>query len=475
MKLALPQWTYLLVVIAIIFPAQLRADLPPDAQAAVKKGLLAAKEQEWEIAIQSFQDARKLAPDAPEIYGYLGLAESKMPGRELRAICWYGAYLTATTNAPNAAAIKDAIAGLQIKNEGNIRRLIQAVQDADSALPDAHGKDIVGNEKPADFDRLGALEEVAKLWAHAGNSAEAIKICQHIGDAWHNDGWVNSALPSVLSDVVRTLAESGYMSDAVKTIQLIEDPQIKMYAAIDLYATQAEAGDASGAKASLLIAQESAAGDSTDYKSQFESNIATAQAKAGDIRGAQATLVIAQKAADHISDVTNKCYAEIEIAKAQAEAGDIRGAQKTAELITDANGKHDTGVSIALAQVKAGDFVGARKTAERTADADFRSLIERNIASAQSEIARAQTTPVQPAPTRQPTVSVSDWIGELDSTYSGLNVPWFLDLSSYLKSLPSSAPKETFDNLVGLANRYIEAKKGIDDMLTRQAKQQSKP
>src|SRR5471030_1849083 len=86
----------LLAALLLIFTAgQLRAELPPEAQEAVKKGIIAAKEQEWEIAIQSFQEARKTAPNAPELFYNLGLAESKIPGRELRAIAWFGAYLTA--------------------------------------------------------------------------------------------------------------------------------------------------------------------------------------------------------------------------------------------------------------------------------------------------------------------------------------------------------------------------------------------
>jgi hypothetical protein len=41
-------------------PAAAPALLPPDAQAAMKKGLLAAEEQEWVITIQSFQEAHPL-------------------------------------------------------------------------------------------------------------------------------------------------------------------------------------------------------------------------------------------------------------------------------------------------------------------------------------------------------------------------------------------------------------------------------
>ena len=77
----------LAALLFILTVGQLHAQLPPDAQAAMQKGILAAKEQEWEIAIQSFQEARKTAPNAPELFYNLGLAESKIPGRELRAAC----------------------------------------------------------------------------------------------------------------------------------------------------------------------------------------------------------------------------------------------------------------------------------------------------------------------------------------------------------------------------------------------------
>src|ERR1700746_1804936 len=63
--------------------------LPADAQQALDKGLAAAKQQQWDIAIQNFQEARKIAPDAPEIYYDLGLAESRIAGRELRAVSWF--------------------------------------------------------------------------------------------------------------------------------------------------------------------------------------------------------------------------------------------------------------------------------------------------------------------------------------------------------------------------------------------------
>lgn len=53
--------------------------LPPDAQEAIKKGILAAKNQDYLLAILYFEDAREIAPDSPELFYNLGLAESQNP------------------------------------------------------------------------------------------------------------------------------------------------------------------------------------------------------------------------------------------------------------------------------------------------------------------------------------------------------------------------------------------------------------
>ena len=95
-----------------------RADLPPDAQAAVDKGILAAKDaQDYLLAIRYFQDVRKIAPGEPDIYYKLGVAESNIPGRELRAICWLEAYLAVDPTVPNAAAVKKQIDILDVKSQ----------------------------------------------------------------------------------------------------------------------------------------------------------------------------------------------------------------------------------------------------------------------------------------------------------------------------------------------------------------------
>ena len=80
--------------------ANIPAPLPPAAQAALDKGIIAAKVPDYALAIRYFEDARKFAPLAPVVFMNLGIAESKMPGRELRAIAWFGAYLAAFPDAP---------------------------------------------------------------------------------------------------------------------------------------------------------------------------------------------------------------------------------------------------------------------------------------------------------------------------------------------------------------------------------------
>ena len=120
---------------AILAPSL--AKVPLEAQSAFNKGILAAHEQEWDVALKSFRDALKITGSAsPEIYYNLGLTESKIPGRELRAVAWLSAYLVAAPSAPNTAAVKTAILGLLVKNEGNVDRFIEVARQAAGQVPD---------------------------------------------------------------------------------------------------------------------------------------------------------------------------------------------------------------------------------------------------------------------------------------------------------------------------------------------------
>ena len=130
------------------------APLPPAAQDALDKGIIAAKVPDYLLAIRFFEAARKIAPEAPVIYLNLGIAESKLPGRELRAIAWFGAYLAASPDAPNAAAVKEQIAVLDVKNQSNVSRLIKTVQDSATQTPEYRNPHLI---------------DVVLLWTKAGD------------------------------------------------------------------------------------------------------------------------------------------------------------------------------------------------------------------------------------------------------------------------------------------------------------------
>lgn len=182
--------------------------LPPAVEEALNKGIIAAKVPDYLLAIRYFEEARKLAPQAPVVYLNLGLAESKIPGRELRAIAWFGAYLAAYPDAPNGAAVKEQIAVLDVRNQSNVSRLIKSVQDAANQLP------------PPSYIKEHALrDKVVELWAKAGDIQAALNITDLLDD---DDD--KSYARYVVSKIQ---AEDGDIAGAQKTANLIRGAALK--------------------------------------------------------------------------------------------------------------------------------------------------------------------------------------------------------------------------------------------------------
>ncbi len=298
-----------------------RATLPPAAQEALNKGIIAATVPDYLMAISFFEEARKIAPQAPVIYLNLGLAESRIPGRELRAIAWFGAYLAAYPHAPNAAAVKEQIAALEVRNRSNVSRLIKAVQDTTSQ--------ILGND----------------IWSGRGNKLERLI-------------WV-----AVLQ------AQGGDITAALKMADLIQDGPYRRSAQSAIAVVQAKSGDIAGAKKTFFEAQKTADRDrDAGDKSYAYSQIAEDQIETGDIAGAQKTLASAIKNADLVIDTSRSAVVRSQLAQAQAKSGDIIGAQKTAELIQESDWKRYAQEAIAKAQAKAGIANARNTTRQLTSD-----------------------------------------------------------------------------------------------------------
>ena len=461
------------------------APLPHAAQEALNKGIIAAKVPDYLLAIRFFQDARKLAPAAPVILLNLGIAESKIPGRELRAIAWFGAYLAANPDAPNAAVVKTEIAALDVRNQSNVSRLIKTAQDAAHQISHQEmwkvarlwaefgdmnaALNTVKLMKNDDIYRSAAQESIAGIQAAAGDIAGALQTADLITRPDNKSGTLRfvGEIQLASNDIAgaqKTLAL------AVKTAERIDNLQTKGYKMKDIAIAQAEAGDIAGAQKSVAFIQGSRVEISKaaaplqrllrdeNFKSEAMAQraVAKAQRKAGDIAGARKTLTDAQTSADSIqaAGLLSKPDEQYAVAHAQIEAGDIAGAQKSADLAQKS-----------AALIKDTPAISSWKTVKKKA-------LQEAIAEAQAKVgvAAVPSSTRQSAPDTKPSikpVTVSDWIKELEGD---LNTGPFLDFAGYLKSLPSSDdPRKVFDGLHKTAETIVAAQNVIHKRLKQQA------
>lgn len=190
------------------------AQLSPEAQQAIASGKEAAQSKNYYLAISYFQMARAAAPNAPEIYGYLGLTESKISGRELRAIAWYGAYLAANPRAGNAAAVNNAIAELMKTSENNISLLMKTWETAVANMPDSADR----APHTAGWRRDFCWSNVGEWYASYGSIEDARRIANAI-----------NAVPDpymagmVFDAIIDTQLKAGDRAGAKLTLKSIRD------------------------------------------------------------------------------------------------------------------------------------------------------------------------------------------------------------------------------------------------------------
>ena len=405
------------------------APLPVEAQDAIKKGILAAKGQDYTLAVRFFQDARKIAPDAPEVFYDLGLAESKIPGRELRAIAWFGAYLAVDPKAPNAGAVKDQIDVLDVKGLSNLSRVISSVQAQapQTANPESH------------------LARVAGLWAQAGDMTAAFKTVDLLQDAnsrteaqiniaevQENSGDRANAQRTLVAaqrtaDLIPT-SVSDYQSQdydriaeaqvkvidlvgAQKTAALIRQAYLRCQALLFIAEEQIKDSDFTGANHNLAAAETASdligSGGMADMNSEYKAKIARAKIRIGDLAGARLTLNHARALADSMptnssTEASLKSFNLEEIFYLQAEAGDFEGARQTLTaalrlpaLITEEQSKKNHLDSltrdpmgrlhnVVTERVATGDFVGAQITVDLVENPGSKSCLQKEIAEAQA-------------------------------------------------------------------------------------------
>jgi tetratricopeptide (TPR) repeat protein len=130
-------FVFSLMMAYLAFAQTDEANLPPEAKQAMTLGLESAKQQNWDLAIQHFKEAQKLAPTSAQALFNLALANDRAGGRELVASALYRAYLLADKDAPNAKEIKARIKKLDAQGEVMARKLLSFAEKGMEGLPDA--------------------------------------------------------------------------------------------------------------------------------------------------------------------------------------------------------------------------------------------------------------------------------------------------------------------------------------------------
>ena len=412
-------------------PVPLVIPLLPEARAAVDRGLAATRTQNYVAAVRAFQEARQTAPIAPEILYDLGEAESKIPGREMRAVCWYAAFLTVSPAAPQADVIKKEIIRLEAKYQETVRAAIQSVQKAVA-------RTAVANQ---------ILPSLIALWAEAGDPATAVKTADQIEDTqarhkalehfviettYWDDVPVALKAAEQISDeatrdslrntIARIQAESGDITAALQTVNLLQDQGLKDNALATIARVQLKTGDIAAAQQttgqivfaglrdrSLVAIAEAQASLSAVLAAKATAEllsteaeicggmaaIAVVQAKSGDPAGAHATFAQAMERAARIGDITSQRNAHIRILRAQAKTGDMAGAMQTLATIPLTIDKDSILQGIALDLAGAGKGDDAVSVSALISDSEMRDFAQDLIASYQlnlGDVASAKNT-----------------------------------------------------------------------------------
>lgn len=399
------------------------ASLPPAAQEAVNKGMRADKSGDYLAAINHFQEALRIVPDAPEVLFYLGVEESKVPGRELRAIAWLGAYLSLRADGPDATKVMNQIGKLRIAHYKTLARVVEAVENSAQfaerrgpSLRDVARKLAEIGDVPSALQVAADLSELPESQAEAyaaiaivqatrWDIAGALQTASLIGDSRpaKGDALLNIVQFQIARDRVGALETIGRIQDprnkdrakrivsyfqartddvasALKTAESIHDEEIRGSARNDIAHVQVDAGDLAGALRTAILIP--AVGDANAVLQ----HISLSQARKGDIGGALKTAALY----GHGSDLRSR------VAKVQAESGDLAGALRTAASFDkDKKDYYTMGLvqaSFAQAQLTRGDAGGARKalasarqSADLVSDTDRKETVLRQIALIQAE------------------------------------------------------------------------------------------
>ncbi len=294
--------TLLVFLSALAFPFLARAagELKPEAQELFDRAMAAVEEKQWLVAISYFERAQRIDERAPQILMNLGLAESMIPGRELRSLAWFRAYLAAHPNAANADAVRKECTKLEVRVESAVRKL---AEDARRFIPQLKGSGPeVEPGRRLNSARSVAYRKVGEALAMAGDFAGAKQIARLVQD------------PSGLEQDYgcKNLGEPAWCDENRFGVQ---DTLLAR-----IVEEQAAARDFAGALDTLRQLKRKPAPGQWVEMGVLEAykQLAIAQAKAGDFAGAQKTIEAIPEKTPTGSEVFERTSALQEISKIKA-------------------------------------------------------------------------------------------------------------------------------------------------------------
>lgn len=455
--------------------------LPPAAQAALDKGLAAAKQEQWTIAIQSLDQARQLAPKTPVILFNQALAESRVPGRELRSIVLFKAYLAAAPNATNAAAVKDQITNLQIKVDGTIESIFEQARDIVPKLPNTPN------------DRYWAWKDLIETKARLGDVNGARQMTPACGDAFQYQceadlssiqaelrdfSGAKSTLQDAVYDANASLNHRGDFDqgDRNYVIGLITS---QVYASIIRY--EAEAGKVQDAVDDLAHHSDLVKPNLNSPNTGLLLEIAKAQSQAGQ----QAARLTLDRAFGNLKETEEKYpnstgpYS-VQVAAAQLDANDPEGARQTLSLLSpqlratsESPDLDNAFLRRALVEWKRGDLSSAKQDLSQLGNGYIVNIWGwKNVDWRAANViccgpfnrddllrllqARADASELSLTPPSQPVKSPVDiWTDLLNDP---LNGPLFTDLHLQLQIISAAnTPQAILQGLLGAAQQIYNA------------------
>jgi len=244
--------------LCLLFARVCRADdrNAAEAEKSYQRGLVAADQQAWDLAITNFWDAwSKSARREPRYLYSLGLAEAKA-GRNLGGAAWLRAYLERSPTAPNAAAVRAEIAQLEQSADTEIRQVF------------ATAPRIYAAEKNS-LDALDNLAKLAVAQARYGLIDEAFATVREYYafysrlDVWsqkacRDEGYYaeKSYLESRIWDAYLEYAVTTHdAAKAQQALRKVDDGLVKPKALCDFAYLQVWLGDTKGAADTLAQAE----------------------------------------------------------------------------------------------------------------------------------------------------------------------------------------------------------------------------